>query len=205
MICAKCGTELHPRSLHCWKCGIETPNYTEELKALNQKAEEQRLENLLGTPPEAASPSGKKLIRAYKQTWFGRKLAGWVDENGYTFKNNWPFKPAWKPHWTVDELGYIYVEAGEHRAFVGWIGEDGAVYGRYARPSSGVFSSPENTRFFQPKAGFSPDLVFQVRIDGTVYLQSKRGTKIVGNIEGARDLGTIAGLALMVLSSRGWS
>jgi hypothetical protein len=56
MNCTTCGTELHSEALRCWKCGTETPNYTEDLKTLRQKEEEERLRNTLRAenPREAA-------------------------------------------------------------------------------------------------------------------------------------------------------
>ncbi len=44
MVCIKCGTDLHLEALQCWKCGNETPNYTEELRTLHRKAEAERVE-----------------------------------------------------------------------------------------------------------------------------------------------------------------
>lgn len=138
-------------------------------------------------------------MRLYRQTWLGKKLAGWVDDNGHTYKTSWPFGHSRQPNWSVDEQGSIYIEAGGYRAFIGWLGENGSVYAQYGRPSSGFFGYPESSRLLQPSMQFSPVVVFQVTSDGNIYSQHQRRIKIIGKVEGAPDLYTIAGLALVLL------
>jgi hypothetical protein len=198
MICTKCGTELHDQALQCWKCGNETPNYTDELKVLYQEEERLRARHLCENP-DTLPPTKHKLVRVYRRSWFGRRLAGWVDENGCTYKSNWPFRPIRQPNWSVDERRRIYIEAGEHRALLGWLEENGAVYAQYGRPISGFFSYPESTRLFKPPVEFSPAPVFQASADGTLYKRGRQGNKTIGKVEGTLSLDSIAGLALVVL------
>ena len=117
------------------------------------------------------------LMRAYRKTWFGEKLAGWIDENGDTYQTGWPSGPTKQPRWSVDGQGYIYIEAGEYRGMIGWMGDDGAVYAQYGRAASGFYNYPDNTHFFQPRKTFSPALVFHVSPDGRVLRKGTRGVR----------------------------
>ncbi|MEO6458103.1 MAG: hypothetical protein ABIO92_07485 [Chloroflexia bacterium] len=139
------------------------------------------------------------LMRAYRKTWFGERLAGWVDEHGDTYRADWPSGPTKQPGWSVDEQGYVYIEAGEYRGVIGWMDDGGAVYAQYGRASSGFFNYPDSVGFFQPRKTFSPALAFHVSSNGRVFHQGKLGVKIIGHIEGASNLSEVAGLALVVL------
>ena len=199
MKCAKCDTELHNRALHCWKCGQATPNYTDELKARYQKDEAERLrDERAWVNPEAVPSSGKKLVRVYKRTWFGRRLAGWLDEYGNTYKSHSPFRPVRQLDWSVDEQGHIYISAGEYQTVVGWV-EYHEVFAQYGRPASGFFSYPENMWFFKPRVSFAPNLAFQISDDGTVYRPVSHSSRSIGKVVGAPDFSTIAALALIIL------
>lgn len=138
-------------------------------------------------------------MRAYRKTWFGKKLAGWTDEHGDTYRTGWPSGSTKQPRWSVDEQRYIYIEAGQYRAMIGWIGDDGAVYAQHGSASSGFFNYPDGIGFFQPRKTFSPALAFHVSSDGSVFRQGKFGIKTIGHIEGAPNLNAVAGLALVVL------
>lgn len=162
MVCAKCGTLLHPQALSCWKCGLETSNYTDDMKALFAKADkENRLLEQAWENPDGIPVGKQKLMRVYRRTCFGKILIGWVDENGSTFSRKWPFGQEWKPHWSVDEQGRIYLESGEIRAFVGWIGDNGAVYAQYGRALSGFFAYPEKLRMIRPQKSLCLILLFR--------------------------------------------
>ena len=200
MICASCGIELHPEALQCWNCSAETANFTEELTSRREIGEKERLHNeRLWQNPQTEPATGRKLLRVYRQTWLGKRLAGWVDEYGDTYKSGWPLKPGLLPRWSVDADGNIYIEAGGYRAFIGWLGEDGVVYAQHGRPSSGFFSYPEAMWFFRPRVAFSPTPMFQVRADGKLFHSAEQGGKFMGWVEGAPSVDAAAGLALVTL------
>jgi hypothetical protein len=115
VVCTQCGTRLHDAAQRCWNCGTETPNYAAgyavELDNHYQEASEERLQSeKLWSNPERISSIRRKLIWVQKETWTGRRLAGWVDEFGHVYRSNWPKRPIVLPDFSADEQGRIYTE-----------------------------------------------------------------------------------------------
>jgi hypothetical protein len=54
LTCATCGTELTAQTLLCWKCGSETLNYTDEVKAQMEALRQHRAEQTGNKPQEHA-------------------------------------------------------------------------------------------------------------------------------------------------------
>jgi hypothetical protein len=210
MRCTNCGIELHERALHCWKCGQDTPNYAAELAARNREAEEQRLQDAeqqrlqeeqarvtLESAP-VTPVRGKKQVLVYRKHWFGQQLVGWLDEFGHTYRRETLLKFAQVPDWSVDEEGKIYLVFGEVQALIGWV-EFHDVYSKYGNPAAGFSTSPDSMQIYMHMLRHSPELVFQISDDGTVYRLFQHGASSIGKVVGAPDFGTVAALALVIL------
>jgi hypothetical protein len=136
-------------------------------------------------------------IKVYKHTWLGRRLVGWVDESGVTYRYEWPSRPR-QINWYSDKHGRIFIEFNGLRGLVGRLGSNGAVHAEYGQAHGMYFRPP---RYLGPgqKKGFAPALVFWVGNNGAVYGRRLLATRKVGTVEGTSDLVTIAGLALLLL------
>jgi len=132
------------------------------------------------------------LIRVYKQTLFGEKLAGWVDDNGNTFKNT-GIQGGLLTNWSINKNGEVRKISGESAVFVGWVDGDGSVYDEYGRPYGtaprGVFIA----------RGFTPSRIFWVSPDGAIYGRWLFWARIIARAEGTSDRQCIGALALVLL------
>ena len=60
MRCKYCETELHPSAVRCWKCGRETPNFTDQVKADLSALREMEEKSATKVVEPAAEKIGKK-------------------------------------------------------------------------------------------------------------------------------------------------
>jgi len=151
------------------------------------------------------------MINVYRHKLVGRRLVGWIDDDGITYKRDgivpkkhiedpplgiWrltfsailsiftPTRFAPQPiKWSSDKQGRIYLDSGELHALCGTFRRrDGAVFVEYGETSLG-----EDNLF-----------AFWIRSDGSVYRLTPMGPRY-GTIEGTSDLVTIAALSLLLL------
>lgn len=138
------------------------------------------------------------MIKVFKHDMWGSHLIGSMDDTGKTYRGEWPNER--EIGWPIDDAGRIYLVFGESQGMIGWVEDRGVVYSQQGIPVSGFYSYPEKRRFPQPPQNFAPAPTFHVGEDGFVHRQEKRGSKLVGKVEGTSDLRTIGALALVPLS-----